>query len=465
MRTIIFFIGLMFTGGIVKSQVLFNKLDEAVKNLENDSQMKNAILGLVVLDQKTNSIIYNKNAGVGLAIASSQKVITSTASLELLGTDYKYKTILAYNGTIDNGLLKGDIYLVGYGDPTLGSWRYGNTKEQLLLDGWIKAIEDRGIKKIDGNLIGFDRNWETQTTPGGWIWDDIGNYYGAGVSGLNWRENQYDLKLKSGASAGEKVAIVSTIPKLFDVTLVPELVTGKPGTGDNAYIYLPPFSNIGVVRGTIPPNENTFTISGSIPDPAYQLTATLADQMKKNDIDVKLPVTSVGEDLLFSKKLPQKITVLSTHYSPTLDSINYWFLKKSINLYGEDLVKTLGYEKKNAGSTDSGLAVIKSFWKNNGVDPSSINMIDGSGLSPQNRIAPGALVKVMQYARSRPWFNSFYAALPEINGLKMKSGSIGGARSFTGYAGDYTFAIVVNNYSGSSAEIVRKLWKVLDVLK
>jgi D-alanyl-D-alanine carboxypeptidase/D-alanyl-D-alanine-endopeptidase (penicillin-binding protein 4) len=163
--------------------------------------------------------------------------------------------------------------------------------------------------------------------------------------------------------------------------------------------------------------------------------------------------------------LPERVVSLYTNYSPPLDSINYWFLKKSINLYGEALVKTLGYEKRKMGSTDSGLAVIKAFWKSIGIDPASINISDGSGLSPQNRVTASALVRVMQYARARPWFRAFYNALPEINGIKMKSGTIGGAKSFTGYVGDYTFAIIVNNYNGSSTEMVRKLYKVLDVLK
>ncbi len=92
-------------------------------------------------------------------------------------------------------------------------------------------------------------------------------------------------------------------------------------------------------------------------------------------------------------------------------------------------------------------------------------MIDGSGLSPGNRITPAALVKVMQYARSKPWFSSFYNALRVINGIKMKSGSIGGARSFTGYVGNYTFAIVINNYNGSPGEMVRKMYSLLDILK
>jgi D-alanyl-D-alanine carboxypeptidase/D-alanyl-D-alanine-endopeptidase (penicillin-binding protein 4) len=459
MKGVVQFLGLLLIAGFVHAQPVPKQLTEAVRLLEMDSQMKYGLLGLYVVDQKTGGVVFDKNAKLGMEVASSQKVITSTASLELLGTGYRYKTELAYEGKISDGVLSGNLYLVGYGDPTLGSWRYDNTKEQLLLDKWIKAIKQVGIKQIQGSLIAYDKNFESQTIPGGWIWDDIGNYYGAGSAGLNWRENQYDLKLKSGSQTGAAVSIVSTVPKLYNVSLINELTTGKTGSGDNAYIYLPPYASTGFVRGTIPTGQAAFTISGSFPNPAAQLASVFTDELIKQGI-----VVSPTVNAQVAKKLPST-TVLLTHLSPSLDSMNNWFLKKSINLYGEALIKTMGFEKKNEGSLEAGLSVVKNFWKDNGIDVLSLRMLDGSGLSPQNRVAPEALVKVMQYARTRPWFKSFYSALPEYNGIKMKSGTIGGAKSFTGYVGGYTFAIVVNNYNGSATEIVGKMYKVLDVLK
>ena len=100
----------------------------------------------------------------------------------------------------------------------------------------------------------------------------------------------------------------------------------------------------------------------------------------------------------------------------------------------------------------------------------ALNILDGSGLSPQNRVTAHSLVKVLQFARQRSWYQSFYHSLPVYNGMKIKSGSIGGARSFAGYhtssKGDqFIVAIIVNNYDGSSTDIVRKMYKVLDVLK
>lgn len=458
MKTAVQFICSLLIAGFLHAQQTSKKLNDAVKNLEADSQMKNGIIGFYVTDQN-GAVVYDKNSTIGLAAASSQKVITSAASLELLETGYRYRTELAYEGKIENGALNGNIYIIGYGDPTLGSWRYDNTKEQLVLNKWIQSLKQAGIREVNGNVIGYDKNWESQTIPGGWTWDDIGNYYGAGVSGINWRENQYDLVLKSGKRAGDKVTIVAAVPKVYEVSLTNELTAGPAGSGDNAYIYLPPYAAAGFVRGTIPPGQSAFTISGSFPHPALQLTSTFSDELIKQGIGINPTVTGS-----IKQPLPH-LTTLLTHWSPPLDSINYWFLKKSINLYGEALVKTLGYEKMKHGTAKAGLSIIKNFWKNNGIEPTSINMMDGSGLSPENRVTPAALVTVMQYARSRPWFSSFYKALPEINGIKMKSGSMGGVRSFTGYVGNYTFAIVINNYNGSPGDMVKKMYRLLDILK
>ena len=130
----------------------------------------------------------------------------------------------------------------------------------------------------------------------------------------------------------------------------------------------------------------------------------------------------------------------------------------------------MAYNFTKTGATDSGVNVIKNFWKNKGIDPYAINIIDGSGLSPSNRVTTKALVTVMEYARKQTWFPSFYDALPTISGIKMKSGSISGVISYTGYiksknGNQYTFAFVINNYDGSGNEVRRKMWKLLEILK
>ena len=463
MKTRVWFISLLVYSSALLSQPVQERLAKAVEKLQSDIQLKHGILGMCIVKAETGEKIFEINAQTGLAPASCQKTITSAAAMELLGSDYRYQTILGYDGTISKGILKGNLYIIGNGDPTLGSWRYDSTKQDQILNQLIAALKKNGIEKIEGELKGLNGKWEHETLPGGWIWDDMGNYYGAGNSALNWHENQYDLVLQSGSNIGDKVSIVETRPKPYQVKLESQLLSAAKGSGDNAYIYLPPYAQNGFVRGTIPVDEKAFTISGSFPDPSLQLMATL--NSKLDSAGIKSKSFSVSN----AKEMPAYQTLQVIH-SPALDSINYWFMKKSINLYGEVLVKTIAYEKTGLGSTDKGVELVKQFWQERGIEPSALHIIDGSGLSPQNRVTVDALVKVLQYAKTRPWFTYYYDALPIFNQMKLKSGTIGGAKSFAGYhtAKDgtaYTVAIIVNNYDGSAGEMVKKIFAVLDELK
>ncbi len=442
-----------------KSQLPNKQMNDAINILINDSQMKYAMLGFYVVEQKSGKVIINKNGQTGMVPASTQKVLTSLATLDILGSDFRYETDLGYNGKIENGILKGDVYLMGYGDPTLGSSRFDSTNSKIIIAQWIKAFSKNNINQINGNIICFDKIWESQTIPGGWIWDDIGNYYGAGASAINWRENAYEMILQSGKKENDFVNIVSISPELKDIHFTNELKTGKTGSGDNAWIYLSPDSHDGFIRGTIPPNQSAFHISGSLPNPALQLQNELTAEIIKIGMNITFKQTTTNETSV------PILTNLLTHYSPTLENMIYWFLRKSINLYGEAFVKTIGFKKNNQGTTSAGIKVLKDYWKEKGIDPNAINIQDGSGLSPSNRVTPEALVKALTFAKSKPWYNIFYNSLPEFNGIKMKSGSMSGVKSFAGYSNGYSFAIIVNNYNGSSKDITQKMYKVLDVIK
>jgi D-alanyl-D-alanine carboxypeptidase/D-alanyl-D-alanine-endopeptidase (penicillin-binding protein 4) len=456
-------------------QTMSSRLEAAIKSIENDAQFKHAILSLYVVDSKTGKIIFDKNAQTGLAPASCQKVITSASAFEMLGKEYKYKTELRYFGLLKDTSLMGNFYIVGYGDPTLGSWRYPGTGEQVLMQHWINVLKQKNIRSI-GNLIVDTRRFSAQFIPGGWAWEDIGNYYGAGAGALNWRENQFDLILKAGDEVGKNVEITGIKPGNYAMPFTTELTTGKKGSGDNAYIYLPSDGEYALVKGTIPMGEKNFKISGAIINPSLFLWKEFKRNLDAAGIRYKKVEEKnlVKEDELAGYPTPRIDTshtyILDQYFSPSLDSINYWFLKKSINLYGEAFVKTIAYEKTKFGSTDTGIAIIKDFWSNTGIEPSAINIIDGSGLSPANRVTTNALVTVMQYARQQKWFVSFYNALPEMNGIKMKDGYITGVRSYTGYiksknGEEYTFSFIVNNFDGSAGTVREKMWKLLDILK
>ncbi len=452
------------------AQEISKRLDAAIKKLQADDQFKHAIISMYVVDSKTGKPVFDVNSQLGLAPASCQKVVTSVTAFEMLGPDYSYKTAMGYDGSLKDSVLNGNLYFIVSGDPTLGSWRWTATKAENIQQKVLDGLKAKNIMVINGDMIIDDSRWESQATPGGWVWEDVGNYYGAGARGLNWHENQYDLILKPGKKPGDPVEIVATKPALQVSVLVNELKTGKEGSGDNSIIYLPEDGMIGYVRGTVPAGKETFTVSGSMPNPAISFAKTFEDDFNANNI--KLNGRSKTSALFFlnKEKMPEPSKTLLTIVSHPLDSINYWFLKKSVNLYGEALVKTISYEKIKFGSTDTGINIIRNFWKERGIERSALKIIDGSGLSPANRVTTQALVSIMQYALQQDWFPSFYYALPETNGIKMKDGYISGVRSYTGYiktkAGEgYTFSFIVNNFDGSAGTVREKMWKLLDILK
>ncbi len=460
MKKIVFVIYTVLYVSVSYCQTVSQKLQNAWQQFEGDSQLKHAISSLYIIDAKTGQVVFDKNSQIGLAPASTQKIITAATAFELLGSNYSYKTELGYDGKIENGKLTGNVIIKGNGDPTFGSWRWKSTSEQKIIEDFVDAIIKLGIKDISGSLEVYKDHWETQQVPDGWIIQDVGNYYGAGTSSLNWRENQFDVYLKSGTKIGDSVAIVKYKPNLYNANYSSEVTSATKGSGDNAYIYLNPK----VIRGTIPVNENMFEISGSMENSTYQFIKGLSDTLLNRGIDLNSPG--------FNRSIPslEKTNFKYTHNSPSLDSISYWFLKKSINLYGEALLKTLAYEKNGFGNTNDGVKIVKDFWKQKGIDEDELNMSDGSGLSPQNRVTTHAQVEILKYAKSKDWFPYFYAGLPDYNNMKMKSGTISDVKGFCGYhkskdGKEYIFSFLVNNYNGRTSGVISKMYKVLDVLK
>ena len=450
--------------GTSYAQPINSVFNSAFSKFAQDADLKHATISLFVVNTTTGKPVTEVNTQTGLAPASTQKIITSATAYALLGKDYRYKTTIGYTGKIENGVLDGNIIIKGSGDPTLGSWRYDATTEKNVIESFKNAISRAGIQTITGHVIIDADLWNGEATPDGWVWQDIGNYYGAGARAINWHENQYDLFLTSGNKINDPVTIAEMIPSyIVGLQLQSKALTAAKGTGDNTNIYFPLDTDYGYLRGTVPAGEERFKISGAMPHPARQLAISLESVLKNID-----PEKIANEDTQLTSK--DKPTYFFTYTSPTLDSISYWFLKKSINLYGEALLKTLGYEILQSGDTKKGVDAVQNFWKKQNIEPYAINIMDGSGLSPSNRITTESLIQVLLYAKKQNWFPGYFDGFPVINGIKMKSGSIKDVLSYTGFITnknneEYAFAFIINNYNGNSNTMRRKMWKLLDVLK
>ncbi|MDQ3276872.1 MAG: D-alanyl-D-alanine carboxypeptidase/D-alanyl-D-alanine-endopeptidase [Bacteroidota bacterium] len=469
MKNVICLLAVLLVVATASAQTAASRLSAAFAQFEKDPQLRSALSSIYIIDGTTGDVVFEKNAQIGVAPASTQKIITAATAYEILGKDFRYETKFGYYGSLKEGKLDGGLYFKPSGDPTLGSWRWPSTTETAVMNRLLSAFQQTGIKTFSASILD-ESGWESEATPGGWIWDDIGNYYGAGAAALNWRENQYDLILKSGPGVGDAVIVVDTKPHLYGVYFESKVKSAAKGTGDNSYIYLPIGGNVATVRGTIPMQEDRFTISGAMPSVTAQFISTLKDTLARNGVPGQWKTTHVSK--LTNMAIPSPVRYFHTERSPSMDSMVYWFLKKSVNLYGEALAKTIALKKGKTASSEIGAGVIRDFWKDKkiGIDASELNMQDGSGLSPQNRVTTHAQVAVLQYAKKQPWFDGYYDGFPLYNGMKLKSGTIGGAKGFCGYhtskdGRQYIVSFIVNNYNGSASALVQKMYTVLDVLK
>lgn len=441
------------------TQNVAQNLDAAAKKMLSSSSAYAANLSFYVADEDGN-FIYEINGNKGLSTASTQKIFTAATALDVLGKDFQYVTTANYSGKLSDGSLNGNLYIHSTGDPTLGSWRYDGFKPEDFKKQLIAALKAQNINKISGDLIVDDSYFDFQTIPGGWPWNDLGNYYGAGVWGVNWRENQFDMQMTQGNIKNLNV-------NLPGVQWVNELKTG--GTSDQSLIFTAPHSEAAYINGTLP--NKTMTVSGSTPNPPLTLGDEISSWLKEAGIEFKGKITSTSQQKLQGERIDfsPKNNILLEYKSPTLDKIVFWFMRKSVNLYGETLIKTLGMEKKGVGSFDAGISYLKDYWKGKGINSAMINFADGSGLSPQNYVAARAEVQSLLWSKKQVWFNAFFDAFPtQANGMKMKSGTMKDTKSFAGYhtskAGKkYVFAIIINNYQGGN--ISDALFQVLNVLK
>ena len=448
---------------------LQQQLSAAFDKLQTDEQCKYGTISLTVLDAKTGEQVFTGNPNVGMAPGSTMKTVTTITAYNLLGSSFTYQTPFGYTGTITNGTLNGDLIIKGSGDPTLGSWRWTATNRPAILNQLVSALKKAGINKINGRVIGDDSLFGTQAIPDGWIWQDMGTYYGAGVNALSWHENQFDINLRTGM-VGASVSITGSTPAMPYLTFKSELTTGAAGTGDQAYPYLPTgTSNVMYLRGTYAIDKAEKSVATAIPDPAFDMAYRLLDTLKRLGIAANATAESSLTLAAKNEATPAIGTNLLNITSPSLGQIVYWTNRKSVNLYAEELLKAIALKAGKTVTTNNAVEVLQNYWKGRGIDPHSMDVADGSGLSPANRITSSTIATIMQSTRKEAWYNEFYDSLPIYNDMHMKSGSIYHVLAYTGFVThqgrELCFSIMVNNYNGSTSGIRGKMFKVLDVLK
>ncbi|MBY0424789.1 MAG: D-alanyl-D-alanine carboxypeptidase/D-alanyl-D-alanine-endopeptidase, partial [Cytophagales bacterium] len=190
-------------------------IKNSVQKMVRSHDFKHATLGFCLLDAKTGQVLADYNREASLLPASTLKLITTACAWDKLGGAYAFKTFIYRTGFIErDGTLKGDIIIKGGGDPSLGSARFGEKySTEAVFAEILSSISAAGISKISGNIYADANVFEEELVPPTWIWLDMGNYFGAGASGLTINENVYSLVFKPGKRVGDSTQILRTEPE------------------------------------------------------------------------------------------------------------------------------------------------------------------------------------------------------------------------------------------------------------
>lgn len=460
-----FFISIFLV--VISTFLHAQNLGRAINNLVKDGSMKHASVSITILDVSSGKVLDGYNSDICLVPASSMKVVTTAAAISILGKDYTFKTEIQYDGLVSKSVLNGNLFIKGSGDPTLGSERFKETPSMnVILNRFQKAIQQNGICRINGLIVGDESCFGTESKPPTWQINDIGNYYGVGAWGLNIFENYYYLHFRQNPNKDTRPRIVGYFPKIPNLLLMNE-VRSSGDSIDNAYIFASSYSNLFFVRGSIPVGKGYFTIKGAVPDPPFLAANMLMNTLEKSGIKTKKQATTYFEFIREGNKRKERTTIY-THESPPISSIVKRTNLESNNLYCEALLKTIGKRMNYKGDTYEGTTAVTKFWKNKGLDLEGFRMEDGSGLSPRNAVSSFHMASIMRAAaQDTVIFDTFYNSLPEAGSsgtmanmlkntrawgrVRAKTGTMKGIKSYTGYvkteSGKFlSFSIILNNF-------------------
>jgi serine-type D-Ala-D-Ala carboxypeptidase/endopeptidase (penicillin-binding protein 4) len=442
-----------------------------------DSSMIHSTVSLCIKDADNGETIMEYNPEKSLIPASVMKLITSGVSLELLGPQHVFRTFIGYSGSLNRQTAKltGDIIIKGGGDPALGS-KYFEDHYKDFLNIWVSGIKEAGIRKVSGGVIADDSYFDFFPVPAKWQWEDIGNYYGAGVYGLSVYDNIAEIHLKC-SSDSLPVVVSCIVPKEYVYNFENRLFAY--GSADEGYAFAAPYSKSGWLTGTVPVNRQDFVLNASISDPPFLVAELLNNKLDSSGIKIQEVPSTVR---LTGRNLTDKIVIISETTSPPLSQLIEVLNHESVNLYAETLLKELGKKFRNNGSTAAGTDVVKDFLLNAGIGTGGLFMEDGSGLSPRDCIDSETLTDFLVYMKNHgKYFKEFFNSLPEAGKegtlkdyfmdpafegrMSAKSGSMGRVRCYAGYittnsGRNVVFSILANNFSGSSQKVIEGIERI-----
>ncbi len=518
-----------------------------VDRLVAREDVANAIWGIAVVEVESGRVRVQRNAGKTFVPASNQKLLTTAAALDALGPGFRYTTRLYAHGPLDDdGVLRGPLAIRGAGDPTLGGYAQ-REDPTAVFRAWADSLRARGIRRVAGDVIGDDDVFDDVALGLGWTWDDASYGYAAEIGGLVFGQSQ--VRLRAEARRRGEPARLTWTPATDYVTVVNRTRTLPVGERIDEDYVREPGTNTLVVASAVPEGaveREALTVANPTRYAAFVLREALIEQgvgVQGRAVDVDdlalrpayppaAPATPTaappadataaaadtttadpaGRDAAGRDAAGRDTTSVvatgavatsgvegtdadeavgwrpvATYVSPRLDAIARVMNHESLNLYAEQLLRTVGALRPvpeetslTPGSAAMGAAVVKRLLARAGANTARVRLADGSGLSRMNGVTPDALTALLRYMARHPnaaVARAFRASLPlggrdgtlkyRFRGdaparerVRAKTGTLTGVNALAGYvttrAGtELAFAILCNHHTTRSRTIRR----------
>ena len=462
--------------GVAPEKKATERFAERAESLVSATPVNKGAWGLLVVDAATGETLYEKNADRYFTPASNMKLLTTALALDKLGPDYRFRTTVETHGAIAQGVLSGDLILVGRGDPNLSNRKFPfDTKEEFdgppekALIELADQVLARGVKQISGDIVGDDSYFPRDRYPDGWEIDDMVWEYGAAISAIVVDDNMVTLTLTPGEKAGDSTAGVVE-PATSDFAVKNGVTTSAMAEKPDLTLLREPGSNTVVVTGTLPAKSAPHKLVLAIQEPAQHAASTLARLLADRGVKFRGTVRANHDpDAAEASR-----TVLAEHLSLPLGDTLKLVNKISQNLHTEILLRTAARQQGRWATPDDLLKFPEEFYARVGIAPGDVVQQDGSGLSRHNLVTSRALVALLLYAQKQTWFPVYFGSLPlaGIDGtlsdrmkkagmmgrIHAKTGSVEHVRTLSGYADTpggrrLIFSFLSNNQSVKNHEV------------
>jgi D-alanyl-D-alanine carboxypeptidase/D-alanyl-D-alanine-endopeptidase (penicillin-binding protein 4) len=477
---------LVSPGLLVWASSLATEIDE----LLDRPIARQAFWGIKVVDLGSGQILYEHNSEKLFVPASNAKLFSTALALARLGPDYQFTTSVVSDAapTLD-GVLAGDIVLVGGGDPNLSSRvvpydpRKRFEKNPMVpMTELARQIVESGIRRVEGNLIGDDTRYVSQGYGDGWSWQDTSWGYGAPAGALCFNDNLLDVYVQPGISPGQSGRI-SVRPDIGYFRMENRIRTAATRTVAQALdLNREPGTRTLSLWGEISIQSAGRTFSVAVDDPGLFAATALHAELERLGVEVDGEVVARHawpwehnslKQASFPRKLPGGQLAASIR-SPRLAELVRVINKESQNLHAEMLLREVGYVMRNVGSADAGLAELDRFLVEAGLSRREFDFTDASGLSRKDLVSPGGTVQLLAHMWNSPHRADYVQTLPLAGEdgtldwrfsrtaargrIRAKTGTLTHVTALSGYATtednrNLAFSVYVNNFGLANSYI------------